>query len=120
MKYSKRTSLIIFMIIFVSGISFSQVGIGTTEPDPSSALDITSISAGILVPRMTEAQRMLINSPATGLLVYQNDNITGFWFFDGVSWSSLSGGGNSGEFQSIGGVVQNTTSHYVDSFLFGS
>lgn len=67
----------------------SQVGIGTISPDPSSALDIESTDAGILVPRMTEAQRTAIITPATGLLVYQTNNTTGFWYFDGIQWINL-------------------------------
>lgn len=76
---------IFFLLFWISTISFSQVGIGNTNPDPSAALDITSTTAGILVPRMTQAQRINIASPATGLLVYQNDVVMGFWFFDGTS-----------------------------------
>ena len=39
---------------------------------------------------MTQAQRVAIASPATGLLVYQTDNPAGFYFYNG-SWTSLSG-----------------------------
>ena len=79
-----------YIIVFISTLSFSQVGIGTTTPDASSMLDITSTSAGILIPRMTQAQRTGISAPATGLLVYQSDNASGFYYFDGV-WTSLAG-----------------------------
>ncbi|MDN3664428.1 hypothetical protein ACFFU1_14035 [Algibacter miyuki] len=51
----------------------SQVGIGTTSPDDSSILDIESDSKGILIPRLTTAERNSIPLPATGLLVF---NIT--------------------------------------------
>lgn len=55
--------------------TFSQVGIGTTNPDPSSMLDVVSVTQGLLLPRMTFAERDAIASPATGLLVYcTNDN----------------------------------------------
>ena len=111
-------SISLFIFILFSTITFSQVGIGTTTPNASSALDITSTNAGILVPRMTEAQRTVISSPATGLLVYQTNNTTGFWFFDGSGWANLSPGAN-GEFQSISGIVQNTTNVGSDDFVFG-
>lgn len=47
-----------------------QVGIGTTSPAASAVLDIQSSSndKGILIPRMTQAQRNAISSPATGLM----------------------------------------------------
>lgn len=54
-------------------------------PDASSMLDISSTTTGILIPRMTSAQRILIAAPATGLKVY--DTTTGtFWYFNGVVW----------------------------------
>ncbi|MEZ4817429.1 MAG: tail fiber domain-containing protein [Flavobacteriaceae bacterium] len=80
----------VFLIILISTISLSQVGIGTTSPNASSALDITSSNSGILIPRMTEAQRDAISSPATGLLIYQTDNSFGFYYFDGV-WRPIGG-----------------------------
>lgn len=68
----------------------SQVGINTTEPDPSSALDIQSTESGILIPRMTQAQRDAIASPAIGLMIYQTDNTPGFYYFEG-SWKPFGG-----------------------------
>ena len=62
-----------------------NVGIGTTTPDNSAILDLSSVNRGILVPRMTTAQRVAIVSPATGLLVYDTD-YDQFWYFDGVVW----------------------------------
>ena len=107
-------------VIIISSVSLAQVGIGTTTPNSSAALDITSTDSGILIPRMTEAQRTAILTPATGLLVYQTDNTTGFWFYNGSGWANLSVGGATGEFQSIGGVVQNISNPTSDDFVFGS
>lgn len=64
-----------------------SVGIGTTEPNASSILDISSTSKGLLVPRMTKAQKDAIVSPATGLLIYQTTNNAGFYYYDGSAWS---------------------------------
>jgi len=66
-----------------------NVGIGTTKPDNSALLDLTSNSKGLLIPRMTLSQRGGIKNPATGLMVYQIDFFTGFYFFDGANWKSL-------------------------------
>ena len=66
-----------------------NVGIGTTKPDASAMLDIASNSKGLLIPRMTLAQRGNIKSPANGLMVYQTDFFSGFYFFDGSSWKGL-------------------------------
>ena len=53
----------LFILLF-STISFSQIGIGTKDPDASSLLDITATDAGVLTPRMTENERDLIENPA--------------------------------------------------------
>lgn len=85
-------SLIFLFILISFNLSFSQVGIGTTTPDASSILDIESTESGILIPRMTELDRNAILSPATGLLVYQTNNISGFYFWDGSNWIHITKG----------------------------
>lgn len=60
---------------------FAQVGIGTTTPNASSILDLTSSTQGLLTPRMTTAQRITIASPADGLMVYDTD-LKSFFHFD--------------------------------------
>jgi len=72
-----------------TALSYAQVGINIATPHTSSALDITSTTGGLLVPRMTEAQRDDINSPsnpATGLMIYQTDDTAGFYYYNGSSW----------------------------------
>ncbi|MGC4039385.1 MAG: hypothetical protein QM710_00925 [Flavobacterium sp.] len=99
-------------------IKDGKIGIGTDAPNASALLDISSTNKGVLVPRMTEAQRIAIPTPATSLLVYQTDTATGFWYYNGTAWVNLNSSG--GEFKSIGGLVQNTTNTTVDDFVFGS
>lgn len=59
-------------------MSFSQVGIGTQNPDKSSILDITSTNKGVLLPRvnLTSATMDLDANAATtqpaGMLVYNS------------------------------------------------
>jgi len=48
----------------------AQVGVGTSAPDASAKLDVSSTEKGFLLPRMTTTQRDLISSPANGLLIY--------------------------------------------------
>jgi hypothetical protein len=74
------------LLSFIYNISFAQVGIGTTSPNASSILDISSTTAGLLAPRMSAAQKTAIVSPATGLLIYQTDGTTGFYYYNGSSW----------------------------------
>nr|WP_294934481.1 tail fiber domain-containing protein [uncultured Flavobacterium sp.] len=75
-----------FLFFSLSGNIYSQVGIGTTAPHTSSVLDITSTTAGLLAPRMTQAQRNAIVTPATALLIYQTDNTPGFYYYTGSAW----------------------------------
>jgi len=71
-----------------SGISVNTSG---ATAHPSAMLDISSTDAGILIPRMTETQKNSIITPATGLLIYQTDAVTGFWYFDGTTWAQSLG-----------------------------
>jgi len=71
--------------------TYAQVGIGTTTPDASAALDITSTTKGLLIPRMANAQRQAISSPVAGLMVFVTDVDGGrFMFYDGTEWGTLS------------------------------
>jgi hypothetical protein len=80
-----------YLCIALVGMSASaQVGIGvpTADINASAQLEVSSTSKGFLAPRMTQAQKNNINSPAAGLLVYQTDAASGFYYFDGSVWQS--------------------------------
>jgi hypothetical protein len=87
----------LFITIFAIAVTFSQllaqdnVGINNPNPDASAVLDIVSTDKGILIPRMTEIERTSISSPATGLLVYDNDHNL-FFYFDGGGWTAIDPG----------------------------
>ncbi len=86
---------LIALLSFISLAGFAQVGIGTTTPDASSALDITATDKGFLMPRMTTTQRTAIVSPAMGLQTYDTDTKS-VWIFDGTVWKE--GAGGAGKF----------------------
>lgn len=69
--------------------STGKVGIGTTAPNASSLLEIKSTSKGVLIPRMTLAQRNAIAAPATSLMIYQTDNTPGFYYYSGKAWINV-------------------------------
>ncbi len=55
-----------------------------TTGEASAVLDIKSIDRGLIIPRMTAAQRDAINQPVTGLLIFQTDEPAGFYFNAGT------------------------------------
>jgi len=59
----------LFVTLFSAFAANAQVGIGTTTPDASAQLEVLSTSKGLLVPRMTLAQRNSIARPANALLI---------------------------------------------------
>jgi hypothetical protein len=88
--------LILFMGIAGGTLVAQQsVGIGTATPNNSAVLDLTSTSKGLLIPRMTGAQRTAIVTPATGLMVYQTNTVAspasvpGFYLYDGAAWKMV-------------------------------
>jgi trimeric autotransporter adhesin len=80
-------------LLMLTSESYAQkdnVGIGTTKPDNSALLDLTSTKKGLLVPRMTLQQRSEIQDPAMGLMIFQTDLLSGFYYFNGEKWQPLS------------------------------
>jgi hypothetical protein len=88
-----RKSLVTLVLFLAFSQGRAQVGIGTTTPDASAALDISNISKGALLPRMTTAQRTAIVNPAAGLLVYDLDKNT-LYMFGNNRWQPLLFGSN--------------------------
>lgn len=97
----KATLVVIGMVIvgqLVGSNALAQgvsIGSEATPPDASALLDLNvsemSEKKGILIPRMTESEKLEIQTPATGLLIYQTDNSAGFQFYDGTQWRSIGG-----------------------------
>jgi uncharacterized protein (TIGR02145 family) len=83
--------------VLLTASTYAQVGIGTTTPDASSALDITSTTKGLLIPRMTAAQRDAITTPSQGLIIFCTDCASGEGELQirlTSNWKNLHNGGN--------------------------
>ncbi len=93
--FNMSTKLLPIVMLLFSMATFAQVGVNTTTPDPSSMLDITATDKGLLIPRMTSAQRLAIVTPATGLVIYQTDFFVGFWYYNGFNWATITGAGST-------------------------
>ena len=66
--------------------SAGLVGIGNSSP--ASILDITSTTSGVLIPRMTTAQRDAISPIPTGSQIY-NTTTNELNFYNGSAWQAL-------------------------------
>ncbi|MDF1695538.1 MAG: FISUMP domain-containing protein [Saprospiraceae bacterium] len=85
----KKTHFIVLLIIMFYGFTLSgQVAVNTdgSTADNSAILDVKSTEKGLLIPRMTEMEKENINSPATGLMVFQTDGTSGFYYYEGAAW----------------------------------
>ena len=87
----KKLLLTLIIIVATALSGFAQVAVNTdgSTPNSSAMLDVQSSTKGMLIPRMTQTQRTAIASPETGLMVYQTDATTGFYFYNGTVWTQL-------------------------------
>lgn len=117
----QKTSLNRSLIITLFSICLSQVqaqqgvGINTdgSQPHGSAMLDVKSTTKGFLPPRVTDAQRLAIVSPAAGLLVYETTS-NAFWMYNGSAWAQLgSGGGGSSQWTTNGNHIYSANSGNV-------
>ena len=90
-------SIYFFLVatFFTAGVKAQSVAINTdgSVANPSAILDLKSTTKGFLPPRMTQAQRNAISTPAAGLIVYCTDCGSGEpQFYNGASWVNMVGG----------------------------
>ncbi len=93
-KIAQLTLFSAFVLIAQFSQAQSGVGIGTSNPNPNAILDIVSVSnnKGVLIPRLTTAQRTAMNTALSasenGLMVFDSD-LNGFYFWNGTDWSAI-------------------------------
>ena len=86
---------LLLLLFFALEIFAQNAGVAINEddsdPDNSAILDVKSTNKGFLAPRMSQAQREAIPSPANGLMVFQTDNSSGYYIYNN-GWDAISGG----------------------------
>ena len=93
MKKTLLKTLVLATLFFTSAAN-AQVGVGLPAGNihPSAEMEVKSTTKGFLPPRMTNAERNSIATPAAGLLIYQTDavvnNPSGLYYFDGTAWKN--------------------------------
>lgn len=104
--------------------SFAQTGIGTTTPNASAKLDVTSIDKGFLPPRVSLTASNVFAplvgtaASATGLVVFNTNtagtapnNVTpGYYYWNGAAWINLIGSTTSSA------IVGNGTTSTIANF----
>ena len=70
----KKLIIFVFLLMYICELS-AQIGINTDTPHQSAAFDIDTYNndKGVLLPRLTTAQKQAITSPEPSLIVYDTD-----------------------------------------------
>lgn len=87
----KKTILSFLFLLTIISAMAQNVGIGTTNPNNSAVLDLSSTTRGFLPPRMTTTQMFGIQNPASGLLVF-NSTYDELYQYNGSLWRPLING----------------------------
>lgn len=130
---SCQTIKIISLFILLFGLKTSvfaqagSVGIGTNAPYVNAILDITSTTKGVLLPRLTQAQRTtltpLLNLAANGLLIYNTTTLR-FNYWNGTQWNDVGLAGAAGADGTVwyadNGVPSNSLGKPNDFYLDGA
>lgn len=95
--FMKTVFLSLFMLILLEHtVSAQSLAVNTdgSVANASAMVDIKSTSKGLLIPRVTTAQRMSIASPGKGLLLYDS-TLKNFYFHDGTNWQAITADSNN-------------------------
>ncbi len=94
-----RSIFISSVFLLAATLVQAQVGIGTNTPHSSAQLEVRSNNKGVLLPSVSLTGTndvSTISSPATGLLVYNSNTVSGantvtpgFYYFNGATWVRL-------------------------------
>ncbi len=94
-------AFVLFLVIFLyycdeskaQGIRVDTAGVAInfddSSPNATAVLDVKSTSKGLLIPRLTTAQRNGITTPATSLMVFDSD-LGQFFYYTGSTWKVVS------------------------------
>lgn len=94
----------IVFLFFFSITTFSQVGIGTVNPNTTTMLDVTANDKGILIPRLNNAQLNAIVSPPQSLIVYNTDvNLYYYYSTANNAWMPIN----------VGSIINSNVTSYT-------
>jgi hypothetical protein len=106
--------------LFISSLVAAQslaINADGSAANASALLDIKSTTRGLLIPRMSKAERAGIPLPATGLLVFQNaPDSLGFYYYDGIKWNwmaAINGNADTLSWKRSGNALTNPATHFI-------
>lgn len=107
-----KVYFLVAALFFTIKFTYAQnenVGIGTLTPHPSAVLELAADDKGLLVPSLSTLQRIGIQNPEDGLLVYDQD-LHQFWYYneDISDWMQASGA-QTGDWAGI--CIYNSANH---------
>jgi len=88
MRHSFSFLLLILSSIHIFGQQNVAINNDGSDPHPLAILDVKSTSKGVLLPRMSTAQRLAIGNAPEGLMIYDTDAKS-------IFFSDPAGGGNT-------------------------
>jgi hypothetical protein len=103
------------IVMLIPAVGFAQsLSINTdgSIAHNSAMLDIKSTSKGLLIPRVTTAQKLAIATPAEGLKVYDTDTKT-FWFYNGTVWLEVAVTTTTGFWNATGNAGTNPAVDFI-------
>lgn len=127
--------LIFFFLIMATG-AFAQTGIGTSSPNASAKLDVSSTTQGFMPPRVALTASNVFSpitgtaASAAGLIVYNtntagtapNNVSPGYYFWNGSAWinmigsttsSTITGNGTTSTIANFSSVINEQTANYT-------
>lgn len=115
---SKSFTLGLTLLFFITSLN-AQVGIGTT--DPQGALDITSTTDGLLIPRvaLVNLATVTVVTPTESELVYNtatvNDVTPGYYYLSTATgpWVRIGGANEANSWLTIGNAGLNASTNFI-------
>ena len=99
--------LFVSLFFLTASLALAQHGIGTNEPNPEAALEISSPDKGVLLPKIELVSSTLFlggitaTTSHTGMLVYNTNTATntgligeGYYHWNGTQWEKFTGQGD--------------------------
>lgn len=123
MKTLFNLLIVVFVCFFYQATA--QVGIGTTNPNNSSVLEISSTDKGVLIPQVAltvgTSDPSPVTNPANSLLIYNTatvgDVTPGYYYWDGSEWKPLGESGTSAKVRRSGTETTNFTALASEDIL---